>query len=268
MLMCVCLHSVRNNLRELVPRLWPFLYHSSESVRSSALKTLDTLTCSTSSAPHTNTSSATTNGEEKVQKEGAAVDLKSEVMSPKSENKIDVQKSDIKSDEMEKENDCVSQNKLDSNKSLRSEIDDDVEGNARTKKESESDKGKESGVADSTSLDSPRTSQSESLKSEFSLLKVEGSHDGDNERTVNNSKDARVSEEGQCHLEWLGAIVQPALVHMYQRALLEKSAENLELVFKVGSFTELFLPATIILMRCSEIMNILTHVVYQSYISY
>lgn len=238
MLMCVCLCSVGNNLSELVPRLWPFLYHSSESVRGSALRTLDTLTCSTSSSPHTiTTSSATTNGEEKVQEEeDAAVDLKSEVMGPKSENKIAVQNSDIKSDEIENENDCVSQNKLDNNKSLRSEKEDDVEGSARTKKESgcESGKGKESGVADSTSLDSPRTSQSESLKSEFSLLKVEGSHDGDNGRTVNKSNDARVSEGGQGHLEWLGAIVQPALVHMYQRALLEKSEENLELVFKVG----------------------------------
>lgn len=240
--LCFCLGSVGNNLSELVPRLWPFLYHSSESVRGSALRTLDTLTCSTSSAPHTiTTSSATTNGEEKVQEEeDAVVDIKSEVVDPKSENKLGVQKSDIKGDEMEKENDCVSQNKLDNNKSLKSEMEDDMEGNARTKKESdcENDKGKESGVADSTSLDSPRTNQSGSLKPEFSVLKVEGSHDGDNGRTVNNSKDAKVSEGGKGHLEWLGAIVQPALVHMYQRALLEKSEENLELVFKVGSCTQ------------------------------
>ncbi|KAK7069364.1 btaf1 RNA polymerase II, B-TFIID transcription factor-associated, 170kDa, partial [Halocaridina rubra] len=39
-----CQDSMHSNLSELVPRLWPFFYHNSSSVRGSALKTLETLT--------------------------------------------------------------------------------------------------------------------------------------------------------------------------------------------------------------------------------
>ncbi|KAK3864165.1 hypothetical protein Pcinc_030121 [Petrolisthes cinctipes] len=223
------LDSIGNNLSELVPRLWPFLYHSSKSVRGSALRTLDTLTSITTSTPH-NTHSATTNGE-KTQDEDTGANLESKVESSKSDDKIGVEKLVVESDETKKENGCISENKLENKMLLESNTKVDVDESARTKKEcdDDSDKVKES----DTDVDPPRTNPSEPIKQEFSVVKVESSHEEDTGLTINECKDTKTKDGGQSCLEWLSAIIQPALIHMYQRALLEKSEENLELVFKI-----------------------------------
>lgn len=151
-------------LTELVPRLWPFLYHSSISVRGSALKTLDTLT----SLKHVVKALEKERGDTQM--------IKEEKDSSESESdKMTVEVSHIQISEVKKEETCLENDKNDKNH------DNSVLNNNDSK------------IKDGTNF--------------MASSPVQG--------------------------DWLSPIIKPALTHIFQRALLEQSSDNLELVFKI-----------------------------------
>ncbi|XP_045616900.2 TATA-binding protein-associated factor 172 isoform X2 [Procambarus clarkii] len=276
--------SVTSNLSELVPRLWPFLYHSSSSVRGSALKTLDTLTAfnslqnvSTNTVPSLNVNNKMS-GNEVLQKDkseqseqilntnidikiednsemlGETESLNSKVEVENIQQKVKIEKENISNanedDNMKLDTGkCV---KLGSTKNgdigILSPVtkvrEDSQTQSTITKKELKMETKSVNNLQSTLTVKEEISIKSEeiSIKSEEISIKSE-EIDLENpleskclsetvsESTPSTEAGAKTTGETSCF--WLNSIIQPALSHVYQRALLEKSADNLNMVFKI-----------------------------------
>ncbi|XP_071538423.1 TATA-binding protein-associated factor 172 isoform X2 [Panulirus ornatus] len=260
--------SIRSNLSELVPRLWPFLYHSSSSVRGSALKTLDTLTaCSSPTDVTLNTVSVDDvsrvvcekqmwpeeKSEQKVNKsihitvenipvtKKDVVTLKTEIN--QRENVNDITLSDIKREnelspvnKIEVSNDgelTVTKNGENGMKSpITKEIaDGDVETVTTDIRKVSTESALKKNNQVTSAMEGEVASKTEEKMMENSVSTVHSKDLIDDLTSVNLDVESSKVAETSC--DWLSTIVQPALTHIYQRALLERSAENLDLVFKI-----------------------------------
>lgn len=263
----------------MVPRLWPFLYHSSGSVRGSALKTLDTLTaCASPVEVPSNIVSLTnvskdgcekqTSQEEKSEPNiNEGMNFKTEnsperhTVTGSSETEVDVVT--IKSEcnetekqenmvlpEIKKENELSCVNKTGGRKDGELAVTNNGENGIKspvTKKKVDANieavvndfkkVSTESAVIKNNQVTSvikglvaSKTEEkiTENSVSTFHLKDVI------DDRTLQKDMDVESLKVAETSCNWLSTIIQPALTHIYQRALLERSAENLDLVFKVG----------------------------------
>ncbi|XP_042211205.1 TATA-binding protein-associated factor 172-like [Homarus americanus] len=265
--------SVRSNLGELVPRLWPFLYHSSSSVRGSALKTLDTLTAYTSPAKvSTDTVPLTSVVKEKSAKESHQIEKSEQKVTKdvevKIENveiltssesintKVDVENIEHKVSEAEKENNKLLDTERQSDKSVIRIKEEKVVDSVTTKSRdngilSQVTRDKEDINMESTiktkkevnaeSLCKEENTEGDQTKQEMVPTKTEETTTAGSicsNKAVSDTESSKEMDVGSVKTTdsscaWLCSIIQPALTHIYQRALLEKSTENLDMVFKI-----------------------------------
>lgn len=230
--------SMQSDLKELAPRLWPFLYHSSSSVRGSALATLATLT----SASH----SAKDKGEN--QEVEAQVDIKQESSSDCYENvtaKVEEMameehseaegssKTDIKQESTNSHESATAEEKSPEaeeniNKDNKMLVDEEKQDDKKIPLSDDQEIKKDEGSSQNQSIEKGKQKEEEMEKEKEEVK---------NEPENNQAYVRFPQEETYCgdYLEWLNPIIQPALTHIYQRALLETSEENIDFVFKVGN---------------------------------
>lgn len=228
--------SMQSDLKELAPRLWPFLYHSSSSVRGSALATLATLT----SASH----SAKDKGEN--QEVEAQVDIKQESSSDCYENvtaKVEEMameehseaegssKTDIKQESTNSHESATAEEKSPEaeeniNKDNKMLVDEEKQDDKKIPLSDDQEIKKDEGSSQNQSIEKGKQKEEEMEKEKEEVK---------NEPENNQAYVRFPQEETYCgdYLEWLNPIIQPALTHIYQRALLETSEENIDFVFKI-----------------------------------
>lgn len=260
--------SMTSDLSQLVPRLWPFLYHSSSVVRGSALKTLHTLTAcagsittTTTTGPQfstqhttvisapplsgtitTTTSSTTTSTEEPqlftttaplhskttmftpvinttatITAQIADSDTTSESLSTTTVTTTEKRNVDGKNHELCVKKECMDEEQCETDQESGAGV---VvsKGYENVNKRTESLVVKHESKIKSEDINVPST-----IKSENGELDSE-------DKCCKNSGSSSVGVE----CPWLPPIIQQVLTHIYQRALLEESDENLQLVFKVS----------------------------------
>lgn len=238
--------SVRSNLSDLVPRLWPFLYHSSSSVRCSTLKTLETLVSSANSADVSRMTVVAADVQN-VSGEGTNAE-QTEAQDIKTEAKLVVSDSaDVKSVKTESENESKESTtvKTESGEVVKEDLNlPEVE-----KEVNESAIGDCSNEASDVPPKSPAVEKNESPAAEKNESPVTKqsceepavvsvvSNCGTEQTPDNSSQSADAEPKCKSTVDapcgWIRPIIQPALTHIYQRALLEQARENLALVFKV-----------------------------------
>lgn len=260
--------SIRSNLSELLPRLWPFLYHSSGSVRNSALKTLETLTSSERVTDGTSGPALTVQVQGSAAADGALQNTghsdqmaaATTNLSIKVEAKLELRDSletnyvcakvGFKSERMEITESEDTTTKVTKEKTGSSEVEKENIMSGVKKVECPTDQG-ELTVKSEVAVQKANESNSALVKDKFqegrntvAFFKKDNMLDptaashcaGDGRDGVSEppdiSSEARTNVESPC-CDWIRPIIQPALTHIYQRALLEQDKENLELVFKV-----------------------------------
>ncbi|XP_053648070.2 TATA-binding protein-associated factor 172 isoform X2 [Cherax quadricarinatus] len=263
--------SATSNLSELVPRLWPFLYHSSSSVRGSALKTLDTLTSyitppkvSTNTVPSTNVNNKAF-VDVKSPKERLEQILTKNVDIKKESNSGILAKTELPNTKVEIENIQPKVNKIESKfiSDAKEESDkSDIQLEVGRCFKFGSTKNGDSGFITSTTISVEDACKTDSAftKNELETESVKNLQNAHvtKEKTFSKTEEINLENEKSKSLKdgvddltpctdtntgsekmpvslcnWLSSIIQPALSHIYQRALLEKSAQNLDLVFKI-----------------------------------
>lgn len=213
--------SMTSDLSQLVPRLWPFLYHSSSVVRGSALKTIHTLTACTYSTTtsRSSTTTITTTSSSTTTTTTAAITTTQNADSNTTTNSHSVATVNLATEMIVEEKShkfCVKKEGKDEEDEMEAEQDKSGEL-AMTEKE-ESIDGRECMVVKNSEIINEDSTMFCSVKSENDEL--------DRRKCVSGS-----TEGVEC--PWLVPIIQQLLTHIYQRALLEDCDENLQLVFKV-----------------------------------
>lgn len=240
-------------MSELLPRLWPFLYHNSSSVRGSTLRTLETLTASANSVDVSRMTvlpaqdvgiktEAKLVVSESVAVKNVAVKADSEherkdhkVMPVKPQSEIsEVEKENLSLSEVEKDADQSAAGKVDCSDQIRV-----VSGTSPVAQNKDLDSSAVKFSAQETEADSV-VSKQESVEDNKAHCLVRGTLDNSSQSA---DTDAKCASDAESPCGWIRPIIQPALTHIYQRALLEQTTENLELVFKVRVklFENLFL---------------------------
>lgn len=258
--------SMTSDLSQLVPRLWPFLYHSSSVVRGSALKTLHTLTACGGSTNSTITSTAglqfstqhttgittpprfdtttsnstttntTTTGEPQFFTTTAPLHSNTisstSVIKPTTTQTAD---SDTTANLQSAASVATTENRSMHEKSseLLAKKEYKDKEMFETKQESGDEvvvQNKEESVDGKEGLVVKRESEIKCEDNEmpFSVKSENGVFD-DKEKCWKKSLSSNV--DMKCN--WLPPIIQQLLTHIFQRALLEESDVNLQLVFKV-----------------------------------
>lgn len=258
-----------------MPRLWPFLYHNSSSVRNSALKTLETLT---SSSANPAIGSSLTVFSTSVQNEGSAeearlktcskqrevddigikkeakldlsdtLDVKHTCTTDKIECKLEIKLStdsiDSKVNSVKKQTDF---NEVEKENIILLEVEKEVDESALSQgecaKEKEDVTQKSSNIEkiekelDSSVVEDKCPEGAEAIVSKkCNLLSTNASCQAENTpadvtQSVESGGAGPTAVESPCN--WIQPIIQPALTHIYQRALLEHNKDNLELIFQV-----------------------------------
>ncbi|XP_068240504.1 TATA-binding protein-associated factor 172 [Palaemon carinicauda] len=219
------------HLTELVPRLWPFLYHTSSSVRGSALKTLDTLTSLKSGVRARETGNAHVIKEEKDSSESESDKVTLKV----SNTHVIKEEKDSSESESDKvtlkvSNTHVIKEEKDSSESESDKVTLKVSNTHVIKEEKDSSESE----SDKMTLKVSNIQIGE-VKMEETCLEDDKSSDN----SVINNNDSKIKDctnfvaSSLSPGDWLSLIIKPALTHIFQRALLEQSSDNLELVFKI-----------------------------------
>lgn len=269
--------SMISDLSQLVPRLWPFLYHSSSVVRGSALKTLHTLTAcagSTSTTNHpptatttttvpqfspqrattvfttsysdTTTSSGINASTTIVSKESqflttiASVDC--DTTHTTSTVKPSTTNAQIADCDKTANSQCVASAVTTAGESIMHEKDHELymQKEHKNKEHFETQQGSGGGGLEMLKKEENVCQKESLVVKQDSEIKNE---DNDVPSSV-KSENVELDEEKCCRkivgssvkveYSWLSPIIQQLLTHIYQRALLEESDENLKLVFQVS----------------------------------
>lgn len=264
-----CRESMTSDLSQLVPRLWPFLYHSSSVVRASALKTLDTLTaCAGSTIPTTTTTAAP---------QVSTQHTTAITSTPQSDTTTTTSSSTTTTITTEESQFSTSTAPLDSDTTSTTTIivptttttqiaDSDTTTNLHSpasvtaveekivhekgcelcvqkeckheEEKFETKQGSGGGIVIQKKVEYIDRKEGLELKQE-SEIKSEDNAVSSSVKSENGQLDDEkcctksVSSCVDVKCSWLPPIIQQLLTHVYQRALLEESDENLQLVFKI-----------------------------------
>ncbi|KAK8401952.1 hypothetical protein O3P69_001209 [Scylla paramamosain] len=237
--------SLKSDLSQLVPRLWPFLYHTSSTVRGSALKTLDTLTACTDCTASTSTNTTTTQPQSspKITSETCTT-------TPPEPNAA----TNNTSTSEQKQTDTTTEVKSDATATDKERTAGDAD-EPQIKKECEdkSEMCQSSQDTGESPKKVPNANKKEcvAVKSENGIKSEECNKDmqpdiTENDMSLSGGSEKKVKfevvtkdekekdqERSSAKCNWLHPIIQPLLTHVYQRALLEDAHENLSLVFKI-----------------------------------
>ncbi|MPC08117.1 TATA-binding protein-associated factor 172 [Portunus trituberculatus] len=233
--------SLKSDLSQLVPRLWPFLYHTSSTVRGSALKTLDTLTACTDCTVSTSTTTTTTTNSQ------SSIKITSETCT------VTPPEPNVATNNTSTSEQKLTDTTIDTVMDKERTADDDV-SEPQVKKECEDEsemcQSSQDTVGSPREVPNANTKECVAVKTENGIKSEECTKDAQPAPMENNTSPSAGSEKkvkfevvtkeeekdqerSLAKCKWLHPIIQPLLTHVYQRALLEDAQENLSLVFKI-----------------------------------